>query len=121
MNPKRKNYVVRSILKEEIRKYLKERQLLSRNGRGIGQLLPRNVKKDALHTILGIPDNKLVDDYSVENLISRQKSAINSGKIDYATMIRRLNWQAVMNKTKNPEVTQKFRSVIKGLHDIYKK
>lgn len=121
MNHKRKNYVVRNVLKEEIKKYLKERQLQERNGRGLGSRLPVNVKKDALHTVLGIPDDKLVDDYSIENLVTRQKKAIDSGKIAYATMIRRLNWQAVMNKTKNPEVTQKFRGVIKGLHNMYEK
>ena len=126
MNQKRKNYVVKSILKEEIRKYFKEYQ-----GKGYGKgtpprsgqgrRLPQNIKPEALHDELGIPENKLVDDYSVDELVSRQKKAIGQKKENYQTMIRRLNWQQVMNKTKNPEVTRKFRSVMKKLRAIYKK
>lgn len=116
MNTKRRNFIVRRILKEELKKYLKKQVKLNE----VTGLLPRNVKKEALHDVLGIPRDKLVDDYSVGDLVTKQKSAINSGKIQYQTMIRRLNWAQILNKTKNPDVTKKFRQVISKLHDIYK-
>ena len=117
MNPKRKNFIIKHILKEELKNYFKnQKKLREKTG-----LLPRNIKKGMLHQVLGIPENKLVDDYSVDELVQRQKKQIDSGIISYQTMIRRLNWTQVLNKTKNPNVTKKFRQVISKLHNIYKK
>lgn len=73
-----------------------------------------DVKEGQLHKALKIPKDKDVSDYTVEELVKKQKQQINSGST-YQGIIRKLNWQQVMNKNKNPSVESKFRSVMKKL------
>ncbi len=73
-----------------------------------------DVKEGQLHKALKIPKDKDVSDYTVEELVKKQKQQINSGS-PYQGIIRKLNWQQVMNKNKNPSVESKFRSVMKKL------
>lgn len=79
-----------------------------------------DVKEGQLHKALKIPKDKDVSDYTVEELVKKQKSQINGGT-PYQGIIRKLNWQQVMNKNKNPSVESKFRSVMDRLKTWHEK
>ena len=77
--------------------------------------LPKNVKHGQLHNSLGVSSSKEISNLQVKDIVAKAKSAINSGKVSYATMIRRLNYQAVLNK--GTEAGNKFRSAVNQLRD----
>lgn len=76
-------------------------------------LLPKNVKPGQLHQTLGVNKSKDITDLGKDTIVNKAKAAINQGKVSYATMIRRLNYQAVLNK--NNESGSKLRSVVDAL------
>lgn len=77
--------------------------------------LPKNVEKGQLHKSLGVNSSKEISNLGVKDIVSKAKSAINGGKVSYATMIRRLNYQAVLNKGNT--AGDKFRSAVNQLRD----
>lgn len=79
-----------------------------------------DVKEGQLHKALKIPKDKDISDYTVEELVKKQKQQINSGT-SYQGIIQKLNWQQVVNKNSNPSVESKFRSVMKQLKTWHEK
>ena len=85
------------------------------------QLLPTDIEKGSLKKVLGYADSTNLADVQTDEMIKRAKSQINSGKISYQELIRKLNWQAVMNKTNAPEFSKKLNQVMDALQDWYEK
>lgn len=85
------------------------------------QLLPTDIEKGSLKKILGYADSTNLADVQTDEMIKRAKSQINSGKVSYQEMIRKLNWQAVMNKTNAPQFSKKLNQVMDALQDWHEK
>ena len=83
--------------------------------------LPTDIEKGSLKKILGYADSTNLADVQTDEMIKRAKSQINSGKVSYQEMIRKLNWQAVMNKTNAPQFSKKLNQVMDALQDWHEK
>ena len=99
-------------LKESLKMELKEQK-----ERSLLEQLPVKIKQNRLHNVLGVDPNLDLNTLTVPDLTSKCKRGITNGEVDLKTMVAMLNWQAVMNKTKNPEFSTKLRSVIANLHN----
>lgn len=83
--------------------------------------LPTDIEKGSLKKILGYAETTNLADVQTDEMIKRAKSQINSGKVSYQEMIRKLNWQAVMNKTNAPQFSKKLNQVMDALQDWHEK
>ena len=81
--------------------------------------LPTNIQTNKLHKALGLDPDVDLNDLKVDDITTKQISAVNAKKATYKDMIAMLNWQAVMNKTKNPDFTKKLRQVMANLKDKF--
>ena len=93
----------------------KKKQTVKETTVEITEQLPRNIDKGSLHKVLGYDEDTNLSEVSKDEMIRRAKDQINSGKVTYKEMIAKLNWQATMNKTNNPEFSKKLRDVMDEL------
>ena len=87
----------------------------------IVEQLPKDIDKGSLHKVLGYDEDTNLSEVSTDEMIRRAKSQINADKVTYKEMIGKLNWQATMNKTNNPEFSRKLRNVMDELRDWWEK
>lgn len=100
----------KNVLQEIRSTFVEMKQLLA-------EQLPKNIDKGSLHKILGYDEDTNLAEVSKEEFIKRCKRQINSGKVTYKELIGKLNWQATMNKSNNPEFSKRLRSIMDELKE----
>lgn len=107
--------------KQLIEQCSKKKKQTVKETTGIVEQLPKDIEKGSLHKVLGYAEDTNLSEVSTDEMIRRAKQQINSGEVTYKEMIGKLNWQATMNKTNNPEFSKKLRKVMDELRDWWEK
>ncbi len=109
------------IKKEQLQEVMEKLNIISEKVDKLMEQLPKDIEKGSLHQVLGYDKDFNLQDQSEDEMIRRQKKQINSGKVTYKELIGKLNWQKVMNKTKNPVFSKKLDRIMDELKDWWEK